>query len=176
MSDNPSLAAWSSFYVMTGSSAAALTGLVFVVTTLLGSREDLKSSEGVAIFSTPTVMHFGTTLLVAAVLTAPWRSFTGPRICIACVALLGLAYVVRSALRTRRLAEYRLDLDDWIWYAMLPLVTYGTLLGGAMALHRAAGAALYVIAGAVLLMLFIGIRNAWDVAAFIATGGPDRNP
>ncbi|MGH7728579.1 MAG: hypothetical protein ACREM2_07310 [Vulcanimicrobiaceae bacterium] len=65
-------APWSSFYAMTGSSAAALTGLMFVVITLVtGEDRSRPSLEGISIFSTPTVLHFGSALLVSAVLNVP---------------------------------------------------------------------------------------------------------
>jgi hypothetical protein len=59
---------------MAGSSAAALTGLMFVVITLVSGTERLRQSpDGISTFSTPTVVHFCAALLVSAVLSAPWR-------------------------------------------------------------------------------------------------------
>ncbi len=58
----PLFTAWSNFYIITGSSAAALTGLMFVVISLAtGSRfvrQAGDSNAGFATFSTPTVVHF----------------------------------------------------------------------------------------------------------------------
>src|SRR3989442_11759560 len=65
----PELAGWDSFYVIIGSSAAALTGLMFVVIALTG--EVSATVEAVRAFSTPTVVHFGAVLLLAALLTTP---------------------------------------------------------------------------------------------------------
>jgi len=43
------LAPWSNYYVITGSSAAALTGLMFVVITLVASVERLRRApDGIA--------------------------------------------------------------------------------------------------------------------------------
>src|SRR5438445_2505873 len=68
------LSTWQNFYVIIGSAAATLTGLMFVVITLIaGVRVRVSSaSGGIAAFSTPTVVHFCATLLVAAILSAPW--------------------------------------------------------------------------------------------------------
>jgi hypothetical protein len=60
------LATWQNFYVITGSAAAALTGLVFVVITLIAGARVRGSSETLGTFSTPNVVHFG-----AAILSAP---------------------------------------------------------------------------------------------------------
>src|SRR5205085_9149990 len=62
------LTTWQNFYVIIGSSAAALTGLMFVVITLIAGTRQQRSSESVGAFGTPTVVHFGAALLVAAIL------------------------------------------------------------------------------------------------------------
>jgi hypothetical protein len=36
-------------------------------------------------------------------------------------------------------------------------------------------AALFVVAGAALLLMFNGIHNAWDTVTFIAVGGHKQN-
>lgn len=78
----------------------------------------------------------------------------------ALIGLCGVAYVLRVMHRTRRLTIYTADLEDWTWYAILPLVAYAAL----------PGQALFVLAGGVVLLTFIGIRNAWDSLTYIAIG------
>ena len=69
--------AWESFYVIVGSSAAALTGLQFVVI-VLGAESNVGSSDSVTrAFGTPTIVHFCAVLLLAAVLSAPWPGVAG---------------------------------------------------------------------------------------------------
>ena len=68
------LTTWQNFYVIIGSSAAALTGLMFVVITLIAGARVRRSSGTIAAFGTPTVVHFCATLLVAAILSAPWQA------------------------------------------------------------------------------------------------------
>jgi hypothetical protein len=92
------------------------------------------------------------------------------------VGLLGVAYLVRLALRTRRLTQYTPDLEDWAWYTILPFIAYGALLLGAISLAVNPAGSLFAIAGGALLLIFIGIRNAWDVVTFLATGGADQEP
>src|SRR5258708_19629386 len=78
---------WQNFYVLIGSAAATLTGLLFVVMTLIaGVRVRVSSpSGGIAAFSTPNVVHFGVALLIAAILSAPWQALWNAGL------LLGLA-------------------------------------------------------------------------------------
>ena len=59
-------------------------------------------------------------------------------------------------------------LEDWIWHCSLPLVGYATLLGAAITLQRHVAVSLFVIAGTSLLLLFVGIHNAWDAVTYIA--------
>ncbi len=171
------LSPWSSFYVITGSSAAALTGLMFVVITLVrGTERVQKNSDGIATYSTPTVMHFCTALLVSALLNAPWRSLIHAAVLIGLVGLFGIVYIVRVMFRAKRLTAYIPDFEDWTWYTMLPFVAYGAIFAGAVALPVAPVEALFALAGGVVLLIFTGIRNAWDVVTYIAIGGSNQPP
>ncbi|MFL6234305.1 MAG: hypothetical protein ACJ76N_14310 [Thermoanaerobaculia bacterium] len=160
--------AWESFYVIVGSSAAALTGLQFVVI-VLGAELNRGSSNAVTrAFGTPTIVHFCAVLLLAAILSAPWPGMasagTGLAICGAVGVIYGLI-VVRHA---RHQTDYRMVLEDWIWHCSLPIVGYATLFGAAITLQRHEAVSLFVIAGTALLLLFVGIHNAWDAVTYIA--------
>jgi hypothetical protein len=171
------LTAWSSFYIMTGSAAASLTGLMFVVITLVTGTERLqKNQDGISTFSTPTVAHFGAALLVSAILSVPWRSLVHPATLLGLIGLFGVVYVLRLMYRTRRLTMYSADFEDWAWYTILPLLAYGAILAGAIVLPANPVVALFVLAAGVVLLIFIGIRNAWDIVTFIAIGSPDKPP
>ena len=170
------LSAWSSFYVIIGSSAAALTGLMFVVITLISEERRGASEAGISTFSTPTVFHFCCALFTAALMAAPFRSLVPIEIIVGLAGAGGLFYVVRTAHRTAKLQTYRADAEDWAWNVLLPFVAYATLLIGAIALRAAPSQALYAPAAAVTLLIFVGIRNAWDVVTFLATGKVERLP
>jgi len=160
------LSTWSSFYIMTGSAAASLTGLMFVVITLVTTRER-SNRDGVATFSTPTVMHFAGALLVSAVLVAPWHSLFFAALSTGLVGLWGVGYLVRVTYLTKRLTIYQPDTEDWIWYTVLPFVAYGTIFLGSVTLEWLPAKSLFALAGGVLLLILIGIRNAWDVVTFL---------
>jgi hypothetical protein len=66
-------------------------------------------------------------------------------------------------------------MEDFLWYTVAPLIAYAVMLAGAMRFIALAQDAPFEVAGSVLLLIFIGIRNAWDVVTFLATGkaGPD---
>jgi len=163
------LNAWSSFYIMTGSSAAALIGLMFVVITLTAGDEKLRTNpDGISTYSTPLVMHFGAAFLISALFVAPWHHPLYPAIGLALGSLYGLIYVARVSYRATRLPAYTPDLEDRAWYGAVPLLAYGIVLAGAIALPIIAAKALFAIGAAVVMLIFMGIRNAWDIVTFLA--------
>jgi hypothetical protein len=164
------LGAWESFYVMMGSSAAALTGLVFVVMTLVREQGGSTSRDGVSTFTTPTVFHFCSALFISLLMSAPFPSLVPIGIILGLAGAGGLFYVARIAMRASKLRSYRPDVEDWTFNAALPFVAYATLIGGALAMQAAPSQALFAPAAAVALLIFVGIHNAWDVVTFIATG------
>src|SRR5580704_2932501 len=98
----------STFYVLCGSSAGALSGLMFVVITLVSGveRSQNTTKDGMSVFSTPTVAHFGSALIISAVLSAPWGSLTYPAVLLGLAGLFAFIYVARAWTRTRNFTGY----------------------------------------------------------------------
>jgi hypothetical protein len=164
------LATWQNFYVIVGTAAATLTGLLFVVITLIVQlRVRVPSpSDGIAVFSTSNVFHFGAALLVAALLSAPWQALWNAALLLGLLGLAGVTYILIVLWRARhRLGGYQPVLSDWLWYTVLPLVSYTALVVAAMLLPSQPTPALFVIAAGTMLLLFIGIRNAWDLVTYL---------
>jgi hypothetical protein len=172
------LTAWHTFYGIIGAAAATLMGLMFVVITLIaGVRARVASSSGVAIFNTPSVVHFSAALFVAALLSAPWQALWPAGLLLGLAGLGGAAYtnVVFWRVRRRQMT-YQLVLEDWLWHIILPLIAYTGLVVAAILLEVFATPALFVIAAAAVLFLFIGIHNAWDNVTYtVITLSPSRN-
>ena len=179
MPSTDALGAWSNFYVIVGSAAAALTGLMFVVVTLLGGRPSASAASGIKTFGSPTVLHFCIVLLTSLALTAPWPSPAAAGVVVGAGGLYGAIYSLRGArgmLRLhRRDTSYTPVVEDWTWYVALPLLAYGALVIAAGALVRIAGShgALTTIAASASALIFVGIHNAWDIVTFIAVRDPD---
>lgn len=172
MHENPAvLSSWLNFYVITGSAAATLTGLMFVVITLVAGRpseDTTPQREGTTTFSTPTVVHFCSAFFVSAIMSAPWTSLYNPQIVLGVTGVLGIVYALRLTLRARRLSIYEPDFEDWSWFFILPLIAYVAIAVSAIELPMIPATSLFVIAGATILMIFIGIHNAWDVVTYLA--------
>jgi hypothetical protein len=161
-------AAWENFYVIVGSSAAALIGLQFVVIALVAESRAQSTSREIAAFGTPTILHFCAVLLLAAILSAPWQGLSNADFALGVCGAGGVGYVLVVFRRTLRQTRYTPVLEDWLWHAVFPFLAYTALLGAAVVLPRDPAAALFVIGATALLLLFVGIHNAWDTVTYIA--------
>lgn len=162
------LANWENYYVIVGSSAGALTGLQFVVIALIAEGRKANSMLEIRAFGSPTVFHFCAVLVISAILSAPWGSLLGPSVSLGIAGGAGFAYSLRVIQHARKQMHYSPDAEDWFWYSVLPLLTYGALLAAAIALPNHAGGALFAVAAISLSLLLIGIHNAWDTVTYIA--------
>lgn len=164
---NP-IAAWESFYVIVGSSGAALTGLQFVVIALTTELRRRRSTDQFDAFGTPTVVHFCVALLISAILSAPWRELSSAAIAVGAAGAFGLVYTAVVVRRVRRQTAYALVFEDWLFHTGFPFLAYVTLLSAALTLVQHTDDALFGIGSASILLLFIGIHNAWDAVTYIA--------
>jgi hypothetical protein len=160
------LTEWESFYVIVGSSAGALIGLQFVVMTLVAENPLARSASLGSTFGTPTIIHFSAVLLLSAIVSAPWHRIVSVAAVLGLVGLSGLIYVLIVARRLRRQIEYKPVFEDWLFNVLLPLAAYVTLTVSALAAPSHVHEALFGIGAAALLLLFIGIHNAWDGVAY----------
>ena len=175
------IAEWESFYVIVGSSAGALIGLQFVVMTLIAEMPPLRMAEAGAAFGTPTIVHFGGALLLSALLSAPWQAITLAAILWGLLGISGLAYAVIVARRMRAQIVYQTEFEDWLFHILLPLAAYAILVIMTFVAMSHSREALFGVGAATLLLLFIGIHNAWDSVSYLvfvrkAGTGPDRQP
>jgi hypothetical protein len=163
------LASWGSFYGIIGAASATLTGLMFISMTLIAGvrARAAESRAAVRAFSTPIVVHFCAALLVAAIMSAPWQALWNVGVALGLEGLGGVAYCFLVVVRVRHQHEYDTTHSDWVWYLTLPLVAYVGLCAAALALPGGPAPALFAIAAVTVLLLFIGLRNAWDSVTYI---------
>ena len=169
------LAGWENFYVITGSCAGGLTGITFVVIALIRDVQRVRPT-GLRAFVTPTIVHFSGVLALAAYLSMPHQGVMSLSVGFGVAGLVGLIYggVIAANMRHPG-SEYIPVHEDWIWNVALPALVYGGLLVMAFLVWRKPVQTLYGVAAACLLLLFIGIRNAWDIAVWMTVKRP-REP
>jgi len=159
---------WQNFYVIVGTAAATLTGLMFVVITLIAQIQIPSSRSHITVFNTSNVFHFGAVLLAAGILSAPWPALWPAGLLLGLAGLAGVTYMLIVLWLARHRLSYQPVLSDWLWYTVLPLVSYAALVVAAIVLPSQPVPALFVIAAVTMLLLFIGIHNAWDVVTYTA--------
>ncbi len=77
----------------------------------------------------------------------------------------------------RRVPGYDTPLKDWVWYLIVPLSMYIALIVTAIMLPTNPALILYFINAVMVALLFIGIRNSWDLLTFLAverSNNPDE--
>jgi hypothetical protein len=166
----PPLSTWQNFYTILGSASATLTGLMFVVVTMIaGGRLNQQSpGSGIAAFSSPNVVHFCVVLLIAATLNMPWPVLWLAGLMLGIVGLGGEVYTFVIFLRMRRQTAYEPVLEDWLWHIVFPFFSYTAIVVAAILLPLYPVPALFVNAAGTLLLLFSGIHNAWDTLTYTA--------
>jgi hypothetical protein len=171
------LQGWQNFYLLTGTAAATLTGLMFVAVTFGSSLVTKETAQSARAFLDPTYLHFGQILLTAAILTIPTLgpTFLG--------SLLILAGVVRLAGLVRVFGHYRdahrkhgdIELSDWAFAIVLPLLCHLLLLASGIGfLAERLSGALTGLAIVTVALLAIGLQGAWELFMWMALAVSER--
>jgi hypothetical protein len=158
---------WENFYVIVGSSAGALIGLQFVVMALIADMpitgRDVRASQA---FGTPNVVHFGVVLLLSAFACIPWEGFNIVAILWGLIGLGGLVYATIVIRHMKLQTAYKAVFEDWLFHVLLPGAAYTMLAASAGVAFVAERPALFLVGAAALLLLFVGIHNAWDTVVY----------
>jgi len=170
------IAGWENFYVIVGSSAAALIGLQFVVIALIKDTRMRTTSGSISAFGTPTVVHLGGALVVSAIISAPWPSLSAVSIALALTGAMGVGYCTTVIIHARRQTTYKPVWQDWLWHMLLPWSAYAALAIAAFVLRESTRGPPFVIGGAALGLLLIAIHNAWDTVTFVVVDRAGEQP
>jgi hypothetical protein len=161
------LEVWHDFYVVVGTGAATLTGLLFVIVSLGPHVVAGHTQTGVRAFISPTATHFTTVLVASSVMLVPGLPMALLGTLLAVGGFGGLVYTAWTG-GHRRWRESKLPFLDWIWFIGLPVSCYALLLASGAAIAMSLAIGLYAVAAAMLLLIVAGIRNAWDVVLWVA--------
>ena len=160
------LTEWNDFYVIVGSAAGALIGLQFVVMTLIADRPQARAPEAGAAFATPTIVYFGVVLLLSAIGTMPWHGLVKLSIIWGVVGVSAIVYTAVVIRRMKGQTAYKPVFEDWLFHVVLPLAAYAMLAISAFAASSYIRRALFFVGAAAVLLLFVGIHNAWDAVTY----------
>ena len=163
------LETWHDFYLLVGGASGGLIGLLFVVASLTTGIEAKNAMRAARLYMTPNLFHFAVILTLSALALAPGLSNRLAGSIVIGAGLCGLAYAltIGMALPGSKAADPPHWSDLWC-YAVVPGVIYvGVGLAGCE-LVRAADCASKALAVALLSLMYIAIRNAWDLITWIA--------
>lgn len=166
---------WHDFYVLIGTASATLIGLMFVAVSIAASTFTEEQRAGVQAFFTPTIAHFSAVLVVCLIVLAPVSRWTWLGALLLGSGIIGLGYAGKVWRQMgRRGLTQRIDLEDRLLYVLGPFCGQALIaLSGALMLLQAAASA-YLLAVALVLLLLVGIRNAWDITVWSALRAPNK--
>lgn len=160
------LHSWYNFYMLIGTAAATLAGLMFVAISLAMNVMSGTSQEIFDLFVTPTVMYFASAVLVSALMLVPIITPTTLALVLLVVGGIGfwitVAYVRAIIGIAKRAGDFHWS--DWLGEVILPLASYPLILAAALlfAFSRSTLAFAFLALGPVTLLLS-GITNTWSV-------------
>lgn len=165
---------WGEFYLMAGSAAAVLIGLIFVVVTLMQDRPRSSVLVGSRLYMGPVVLQVSFVLVVSAAALANGVTGNAMALVLLIVAVWGLVRALHSIIGIRALRGE--DAPHWtdVWfYAAIPGALYLALGAVAAGFLGRFEWAIDALAGVITAMLLNAIRNEWDLVTWLAPR-PDR--
>ena len=153
---------WHEFYILLGTAGATLLALLFVAVSLGTGFLNDRDQRGTRTFMSPVVIHFTSVFFLSAVCLMPSH---GPRFfatLIGATAVVGVAVSIVITVWVVR-TEMTRYLPDYFAYGLLPVVAYLALLAASIMIYFKLDYALEVLAGGLLVLAIVNIRNAWDL-------------
>jgi hypothetical protein len=166
---------WHDFYMLLGTASAALVALLFVAASVGAGLIDPTRSTATRTYMSPIIFHYTCVLFVSLMVLVPDMTERRLAFIVALLALAGIGFSVAVLIGVVRSAAS--DVADRFGYGAGPLAAYAAALVAAGLLWTYSPAGPNVLAGALVLLLLINIRNAWDLTITFArrrTGGPPQ--
>lgn len=153
---------WHDFYLLVGTAGATLLALLFVACSLGTGFLTEDRQAPTRTFMSPVVVHFTSVFFVSAVALFPSHQSKFFAALIAATAVIGAVistYISVQVIRTD-LTNY---VEDYFAYGLLPGLAYLALIASAVSIYLEKSFGLDALAGALLLLVVVNIRNAWDL-------------
>lgn len=153
---------WHDFYLLVGTAGATLLALLFVAVSIGTGFLTDERRAATRTFMSPVVLHFTSVFFVSAIALLPWHHGGSLAVLLGITAAVG---AVISALITVKVVRTDMTnyVEDYLAYGLLPCLGYLALLGAAVSIYLQRDFGLDALAGALLLLAIVSIRNAWDL-------------
>jgi hypothetical protein len=162
---------WAEFYLMAGSAAAVLIGLIFVVVTLMQDRSRSSVLYGSRLYMGPIVLHMSFVVVLSAAALAPGIDAHSFAIIAGVIAVWGAMrgiYSIAGIQRLRRGGEDEVHWTDTWYYGAIPLVLYMLLARVALGFWHGWVWAEQGLAIVVIGLILLAIRDEYDLVTWLA--------
>jgi hypothetical protein len=163
---------WRDFYILVGTASATLVGLMFVAASIGTHIFNEGHRAPMGAFITPTVVHFSASLFASLIVIMPTSNWPVLAVLLGAGAFAGAIYagtILTNIIIRRR---FGVDMTDQMFYALIPVLGYLTMLAAAVLMLLPSPASVDLVAAGLLVLLFAGIRNAWDMMLWIVFRSP----
>jgi hypothetical protein len=167
------LQAWHDFFILAGTAAAQLLGLIFVAASIAATipNEKLGEDGSRSLWVLPIVYAFLRVLVISALGVTPGltpRSF-GYVLLVLAVLDLGRMIWAARAMRHAQNPGKRLTTSHWTLYFVCPSLATLAVAGAGVALAVGYYLPFPLLAVGLVGHLVIGVHNAWELVAWLAT-------
>lgn len=163
------LEGWGEFYLLAGSAAAVLIGLIFVVVTLMQDRTRSSVLIGSKLYMGPIVLNVSFVLVLSAAALMPEVTRQEFAIVCAVIALWGLVRGAQSILGISALrGEDAPHWSDAWFYGVIPSLLFLVLGGISYGFWNDREWAVHGLAAVSTAILLVAIRNEWDLVTWLA--------
>jgi MFS family permease len=152
---------WHDFYVLLGTASAALIALLFVAASIGTGLISSQRSTATRTYMSPIIFHYTFVLFISLMALVPDMTDAALAAIVIIVALAGIGFSIAVLIGVVRSAAS--DLADRFGYGASPLGAYAAALAAAGFLFAHSTVGPNVLAGALVLLLLVNIRNAWDL-------------
>jgi hypothetical protein len=181
--ETPKMAAlhdWQNFYLLTGTAAATLIGLLFVALSISGNVSITleRATNAIETFMTPILLCYGQAFCISCLGIIPFQGAFIPGVIVLALGSANSLLAIRVAARILMVHRDEMDKGHWVWHAMLPFVVGVGLVGTALGILNNDSLALAGLALADLLCIVIGLRNSWALTIWLVlhrTPGSDAS-
>lgn len=165
----PALHDWQNFYLLTGTAAATLIGLLFVAVSIsVGVNMTVTRVTAAAeTFVTPILLSYALAFLISCLGVIPFQAPLFSGIILLVLGSMDTGRALWVAWRILALHRDEMDRGHWVWHFLLPLVVGMLLVGTALAVLEGDMLALAGLAITTLLCLAIGLRNSWVLTLWL---------
>ena len=171
MTDPIVLRDWQSFYLLTGTGAATLIGLIFVAFSLGARLVTPQRIRSINAFVTPSVIHFAAVLILSMLSLVPTLTWQSLGVALTLVGLAGIlhcASVAREMGLHQQEQQNALDTHHWLWHLLLPGACYILVFSTGLGLLAGLDWFVDLLALAVTGLIIVALRNTFDLTMWIA--------